>query len=515
MSPADPRLERLVQAYLDGILSPAETTELTDLLVRDPAAADAFARAVRFEALLQTHLTEEKQVREWSLATDGEPEIAEREVVARPARRGRWTAAAAILATAALLLVAIRWWSSEPRAQAVVHQVVAGRVLVDGIEAKSFVDGSRLEVMGSLSAAFHLADGNDFELMPATSAVVRREGGEAIVKLDYGNGKFRGMSSQRPLRVDTPLGAVSGRAADFAVDLQPQDDLEPAASGENGAEVDPDEPATFETSLPAFLIVAVLAGQVEVQEADQKVKVSAGESRAFAQEKIPAFAGKIVDISGDGKRLTLEGKRPKPGAPLPRRDVSITADTKLTYYGAALGDDRPTVGAWALATLDKSSPETAVAIEFGNRSPTFSGTVRAVSADGRRLTIEIYRKGDKPLERTITLDDRTRTSFHGFDSNDIQATVGYQAGIWLADEADRAAEVRFAFKTKGPIAKPTGDTFKNPPTKKSGSKPDGKLDPKKDGKPAAKPIDKSLKSNEKPTKPEPKFDKKQEPKSSK
>lgn len=511
MLPADPRLERLVQAYLDGVSSPAETAELTELLVRDPDAADAFARAVRFEALLQTHLTEEKQAREWALASDDQPEVAEPELVVRPARRSHLTAAVAVLATAAALLVAVRWWAGEPRVQAVVHQIVAGRVLVDGIEAKSFVDGSRLEVLGSLSAAIHLADGNDFELTPATSAVIRREGGEAIVKLDYGNGKFRGMSSKRPLRVDTPLGAVSGRAADFAVDLQASEDLKPAI-GENGAEVDPDDVPTFQTSLPAFLIVAVLAGQVEVQESDQKVKVSAGESRVFAQEKVPTFAGKIVDIGGDGKRLTLEGKRPKPGVPPPRREVSLTADTKQTYYGVARGDDRPTVGAWVLVTLDKSSPETAAAIEFGNRSPTLSGTVRSVSADGRRLTIEVYRKGDKPLDRTIALDDRTRTSFHGFDSSDIQATVGYQAWVWLAGESDLAAEVLFRFKTKGPVAKSTGDTAKNPPTKKPPPKPDGKPegkpDPKKSGKPAAKSDDKSPKSNDKPTKPEPKFDKK-------
>lgn len=503
---ADPNLDRLLQAYLDGVASPSDTAELAELLVRDPAAAEIFARAVRFEALLQTHLTEERQAREWALPNGVDQEaVAEAAAVAEPEnvvelpvrRRRRWAAVAA-LATAAMLLIAVRWWGSEAPAQTLLHQVTAGRVLVDGIEAKSFADGSRLEVLGSSSAAIHLADGNDFELTPATSAVIRREGGEAIVRLDYGNAKFRGGAAKRPLRVDTPLGAVSGRSADFAVDLQPADLQATSVLNAPPDDDEPDVPSTFHASLPAFLVVAVLTGQVEVEEADRKVKVSAGESRAFAQEKIPAFAGKVVEVSADGKRITLEGKRSKPGAPPQRREVLIKGDTQLTYYGAALGDDRPTVGAWALATLDASSPDTAVAIEFGNRSPTVSGTVLEVSSDSRRLKLEIFRKGAAPLERTIVLDDRTRTSFRGFDSNTVQATVGYQAWVWLAGESDLAAEVRFLFKTKGPVAKPTGDNAKNLPTKKpdlktmkSESKPTDKPDPKVEVKPGGKSNPKS------------------------
>lgn len=523
---ADPRTERLMQAYLDGVATPSEAAELAELLVREPTAAVAFARAVRFEALLHTHLTEEKQAREWMLPTGvGEQGAEPEQVVELPERRRRRPAifaawATAILTTAAMLLIAVRLWNGEPRVPAVVHRVVAGRVSVDGVEATSFADGSRLEVLGSSSAAIHLADGNDFELTPAASAVIRREGGESIVKLDYGNGKFRGLAAKRPLRVDTPLGAVSGRAADFAVDLLPTEAVERAKVDESAAEVESTEPPAFEATLPGFLIVAVLAGQVEVQEADQKVKVSAGESRAFSQEKVPAIAGKVVEVSDDGKWITIEAKRGKPGVPPPRRGVAITRETKLIYFGAALGDDRPTVGAWVLATLDASSPDSAATIEFGNRSPTFSGTVREVSADGRSLMIEVYRKGDKPLDRTITLDDRTRTSFSGFTSNDIQATLGYQAWVWLAGESDLAAEVRFLFKTKGPAVKTAGDDVKDPPTKKPGSKqdpkseskPEGKADRKKDGKPTAKPDDKtkpddeSPKSNEKPKKPNLKFD---------
>ena len=47
----------------------------------------------------------------------------------------------------------------------------------------------------------------------------------------------------------------------------------------------------------ALLTVVVLTGQVEVQQADQQVKVSAGESRAFATQKKPMFGGRVVSVA--------------------------------------------------------------------------------------------------------------------------------------------------------------------------------------------------------------------------
>lgn len=472
------RIDALVQAYFDDTALAGEIAELAELIRSDPHAADAFARATRFESLLQTHLVEERRAGEWA-----EPV----EAVQLPASRFRRPAAigATLVAVAAAVLLVIRWWPVEVAVAATGHRVLNGRVLVDGIETNVFADGATLEVLGDVNAAIRLADGNDFELTPTTNATIRADAGEAIVALQSGRGKFHGGGAKRPLRVDTPLGAVSGRAADFAVDLEPTT-VEEEAVGDMAVAVD----------FPAFLIVAVLAGQVEVREADEKVKVSAGESRAFAQEKIPTFNGRVVAVSGDGKTVTIEGKSGKPGVPSPRRDVAITLRTELAFFGAEKGADRPTIGMRVTAVLDKSSPETAAAMEFGEKVPTVSGTVTQVSDDGRTLTIEVYRKGDTPLARTIAIDERTRLSYVGIEPSAAKPTVGYPASIWLAKDSDRATEIRFVVKTKGPAPKSTPDGPKVDSPKKS---PAGKSGAQSTP-PVKKPVKELKPAEPKPTK---------------
>lgn len=448
------RCEQLTQAHLDALLSADELRELSALLVNDQSAADAFARATRFESLLQRHLVEVQQISNWTDAGQSD-----RVCEPQPAKL-RWPALLVAATTAAVVLIAVGLWSlqtSGPRR----HRVVAGRVLVDGVEALTFADNSQLEVLGSATAAIELANGSNVELTPATTATVQHDGDEAVVKLTHGNAKFR--TALQPLRVDTQLGAVSARAADFAVD----------------------------SNLPTYFVVAVEAGQVEVQDADQKVKVSAGESRAFAKEKVPIFAGKVVDVAADGSRLTLEGNPSKPGAPPQRRELAITKSTQLTFHGAPVGEDRPAVGMAALATLDKAAPDTAVAIEFGDKTPTVAGAVKEVSDDGRSLKIEIQRKGDTPLTRMISLDERTRTSYSGTDGMAQKPTAGYFASIWLVGDTDRAAEIRFVFKSKKPVEKDAEPAAPKPPKKpmKPESPPEDnqKPNPKPKPEPTTKP----------------------------
>jgi hypothetical protein len=322
-----------------------------------------------------------------------------------------------------------------------------------------------------------LADGSELDLAPATSAIVDTATGDAVVRLDYGNAKVRGGGGARRVQIDTPAGMVSGRGAEFDVDL-------PATAAA--------EWSVGETSIgpnvPALLIVAVLAGQVEVAEADGKQVVPAGESRAFSPQKKAMLSGRVVVISADGKRITLEGKAGKKGGSPNRREVRLTDSTEITFYGVLLGTDHPTVGYAALATLDPNAPDTAIAVEFGDRIPTVAGTIKSVSDDLHSLEIEIYRKGDAPLRRTITLDEQTRTTYSGVEESAARPTVGYQVQAWLVADTDRATEVRFAVKIKGvqpvPPAAETGEPLKPKSTVKQKSnattkQPSAKLPPEK------------------------------------
>ena len=180
------------------------------LLCNDPAAADAFARATRFDALLETHFCEQG---------------ATTESIGEPRAPARWMLAA----TAAAVLAIVGggwWWNREVNRAAAPHRVISGRVLVDGVEASTISDGSLVEVLGTAAAAIDLGVGSDVRLAPASAVVVHTGAGAGVpsVLLSYGNATFRSRHARRSIRVDTPVGAVSARDAEFAVELQSTSD---------------------------------------------------------------------------------------------------------------------------------------------------------------------------------------------------------------------------------------------------------------------------------------------------
>src|SRR5688572_30480867 len=101
---ADPLpIEQLVHAYLDGVLSPSDRDDLAARIAGDPTAADVFARATRFEALLESYLVEERAAR----AVSAEPAVDRREQVSLPLRQTQrtWRIATMVAGLAAAVLV--------------------------------------------------------------------------------------------------------------------------------------------------------------------------------------------------------------------------------------------------------------------------------------------------------------------------------------------------------------------------------------------------------------------------
>lgn len=488
------RTEQLIQSYLDGCCLPAELAELASLLVDDPQVADAFARASRFEGLLDQHLVERRA--ESDLLVEVLSAKSATSNRNRPAPAGRFPSASFLWRglTAAVLLIAAGgsiWWKRTDSTNDSGHQVVSGRVLVNGVEASIIPDGSQVEVLGAAAATIRLSDGSAAQLSPATAAVIRDGSAGPVVELDHGSGKFRSQNPGHSLRVDTPAGVVLGRGTEFAVDLQ-----SPAHTGVN----------SMNSNLLALLTVAVLTGQVEVQSTDQKVKVSSGESRAFPVEKKPMFAGRVTAVSADGKRLTLEGRPPKPGVAPEQREITITEQTQLAYFGVPKDGDKPTVGYAAVAWLDKNALENATLIEFGTKAPQLTGVVAAASEDGRSVTLDIYHKGGPPTQRAVKLSDRTRVSY-SVEADEQKPTIGYHAAVWLESDSDVAIEIRYTFKRKG--SAPEGSpkkTDKAKPEKPVAEKP--KAD-KPDANPTEKPGKPGEKPAAKPEKPEPKPEKPQ------
>jgi ferric-dicitrate binding protein FerR (iron transport regulator) len=465
----------LIHAYLDDRLSDAECAELADLLIRDPAACDAFARWARFEDSLAAHVAEERAI----ASVDVAAQRRERQIVRLPLRK-RWLTYVA----AAAVLLALGLMFSWPTSDVVTgHRVISGHVLVNGVAASQIPDGSRVEVLGSEVAQVQLADGSVVDLEPATAVVFRTRPDTQQVELDAGGGQFHVARRGGTVRVETPGGSILGRASDFSVRLN-----ETKSGGM--------EPMSG--SMLMALTVAVMAGQVQVESAEpgQKYTVKSGEKRDIAFEKKLSASGKVVAVSSDGKSITIEGPAPKPGADPANSVVEISEGTELVYYGMRTGGDKPTVGYRVVAWLDRAAPTQATRVEFGEKEPALAGAVAAVSENRKQITIDVFRKTGPPEQRPVTIDDKTRQTYEGVEATaEKQPTVGYQAQVWLDEGRAVATEIKFISKRgiKKDAGAPPADKPKDSKTKIEKPAPETKKP--SDPKPTEKPLEPKTKTD--------------------
>jgi hypothetical protein len=79
--------------------------------------------------------------------------------------------------------------------------------------------------------------------------------------------------------------------------------------------------------------------------------------------------------------------------------------------------------------------------------PSLGGTIVAISADGKTLTLETpAKKGGTPNRHTVRLTPRTRLEYFGVAPEGKKPTVGYVASVWLAEGGLDAARVRLGHK---------------------------------------------------------------------
>jgi hypothetical protein len=95
---------------------------------------------------------------------------------------------------------------------------------------------------------------------------------------------------------------------------------------------------------------------------------------------------------------------------------------------------------WAIGGVDRPSAFV---------KPSLAGTVVAVSADGKTLTIETPppKKGESSVQYTVKLTTSSRLSYENVPPNGKKPTIGYQAVVWLVKGSkDTADQVRFTLK---------------------------------------------------------------------
>lgn len=304
----DRPLTDLIQSYLDGTSSAEAFAELQRRVIADPVAADAFAKASRMDALLADHLVDARQTADsTAIATRAVDSYAHGDdYIPSPPRKSNWPLGTLAVAAAILAATGVGVWFAlqheapkpQPMAQE-THQLLSGRVLVDGVEGLPINDGSRIDVLDE-PATLLLADGSRAELAPKSSAIVCGGANELrqVIALFSGGAKFQVEKGKGRFLIDTPIGPVTVLGTEFELQLQ------------DHVWMGDDE---MRMQRMMILSVVVWTGSVQVEIAGEQVTLAAGSRRVFADEprkdeRRPEVTGRFVSYNAANNTLVVMGK---------------------------------------------------------------------------------------------------------------------------------------------------------------------------------------------------------------
>ena len=159
----------------------------------------------------------------------------------------------------------------------------------------------------------------------------------------------------------------------------------------------------------------------------------------------PDVGGTISALSADGKVLTVAVR--SRGGEDSKTEVRLADATKIEFTGGEETAKKIKVGQTITVWWQEGSTDTAgtVLINLQRRGPDVTGTLSAISADGKTITLENRKRGEDTVTTTeIKLTAKTELEFAGTDkAEEKKLTVGYHVAIWLQEGSkDTAAVVR-------------------------------------------------------------------------
>jgi ferric-dicitrate binding protein FerR (iron transport regulator) len=449
---ADHQAEELIQKYLDGTVSAEEGAEL-DRLLRDSAeAAEMLARACRVEALLLRHYGVEQQAERVTEALTpislrgggaGGEDSGERRGIPLYRRLGPgWYAAAAALLLIAGAFLLFQFTRPGPLdgpggqtteedkspapEPALPHQVVAGRVSLNGVEAKKLPNGAQLQVLGEEFAVLKLPDGTKVFLDPATKAVLHgpAAGLRQKVELLAGSGTFQVHKGDGEFQVETPVGTVTALGTEFTVQLLPPEELpKPKQKGKRDD----------------GLAVSVEEGIVEVEFGRHKFVLAAGESQIFRDEGEPRplkqTKGVLESVAlAAGKIQINKGSGDKPN--------SVTLP--LSPQAKVLIDGKP--GQFAqlkpgvLVSLTHSDGGTIIAVRA--EGPKRFGPIRSVDVKAGTITLAGKKtESGQSADKTYPLAASVKVVIQGQPATLADIKPGQQATLQLAVDGQTVIQI--------------------------------------------------------------------------
>jgi ferric-dicitrate binding protein FerR (iron transport regulator) len=309
MTLPDADLRELIGRHLDGLATEAESARLAEAVRRDPAAADALARAARMEAGLAQGLQAEA-------GAEGLRDLLAGSAAPARHRRRVWLWAGVAAAAAVVLVAGAAWqlvWRSPP-----VNRVLGGTVVVDGVPVARLDYGRTFEVRGEGPASVRLAGEATASLEPQTAGRLREAEGNLRpgVDLDAGGGTFTVGQAPGRFQVRTPVGAVTAIGTEFTVRLQA------------GQVQDKGDRTMRATHL--LLAVMVTAGIVQVDIDGQHYTLGLGDSRVFAKDndggpRLKKVQGEIAKLGGNAIGLVQRGDEGE-------KTLVITVDPKTQVF---------------------------------------------------------------------------------------------------------------------------------------------------------------------------------------
>jgi hypothetical protein len=171
--------------------------------------------------------------------------------------------------------------------------------------------------------------------------------------------------------------------------------------------------------------------------------------------------GRVVDVSADGKSITLAqpprptGNQPPSAEVKPEEiKINLTERTRALFFGVTDNEAKPAVGLMAMVWLEQGSKDQAARVRFmkreGDERPDVQGRVVAVSPDGRIVTVEARdrdpQSGQEKVggKTDVRLAPYTQTQYYAVERGGAKPTVDYLAVVWFEKGSkDTAARAHF------------------------------------------------------------------------
>jgi RNA polymerase sigma factor (sigma-70 family) len=163
-------------------------------------------------------------------------------------------------------------------------------------------------------------------------------------------------------------------------------------------------------------------------------------------DQLPDLVGELVElvqVSAVLRRLTLQLNPHDPRDRSPR-DVDLAQETAIVFRVVPPNGARLEKGYQVSVWFADAARKTAKRIELEPKDPrtAFSGRIKLISDDQRRLTIEVA-DAKPPRMVEVVLTDKTRLHYSNVRSGGAQLTQGYFAQVWLREgSSDTVDEAR-------------------------------------------------------------------------